>query len=120
VVELAPPVLPKEAPSPEAPPPPPWRFWFESRGDEREARRPETVVAAVREALAAGLESHHGALTALKSDEWITVAVDFVPQLAGRPARTLQARVKVKDLQERRAGTLAADGFRKRLEFEEY
>jgi hypothetical protein len=119
VVELAPPVMPREAPSPDAPPPPPWRFWFEGRG-EREAPRPEIVVAAVRDALVSGLESHRGSLSALKAEEWVTVAVDFVPQLAGRPARTLQARVRVKDLQERRAGKVAGDAFRQRVQFEEY
>jgi hypothetical protein len=116
--ELPQPREPRQAPLAELPPPPPWRFWFETR-DGGEARRPAVVVAAVRDALAAGLGSHRGSLSALR-DEWVTVAVDFVPQLAGRPTRTLQARVRVKDLQARRAGTLAADAFLTRIEFEEY
>jgi hypothetical protein len=108
---------PPAAPA-ELPPPPPWRFWFESR--QEADGNPETAIASVRDALAGGLASHTGALGALRDEEWITVAVDLLPRLGRRPVHTLQARVRVKDVQERRAGRLGADAFRKRIEFQEY
>jgi hypothetical protein len=105
-------------PASELPPPPPWRFWFESRAESDAS--PETEIASVRDALAGGLASHRGTLSALRDEEWITVAVDLLPRLGRRPVHTLQARVRVKDVEERRVGRLAPEAFRKRIEFQEY
>jgi hypothetical protein len=114
---------PPEAPEP---PLPPWHFWFES-GNEGFARDlapapdPEQGIQAVREAITAGLESYRGRVPALGSDEFVAVAVEFVPDglLTARPARTLVVRVRARDLRDRQAGRLSAPDFRARLEFEE-
>jgi hypothetical protein len=115
----APPVL---AEAPEAPPPP-WRFWFDLSPEAEETETPdaESVVAAVRQGLGSGLESYRRPLTSLRPDEFVAVVVDFLPDrlLRTRPARTLVLRVRVRDLQERQAGRLSAEEFRRRLEIEE-
>jgi hypothetical protein len=110
------------AEAPEAPPPP-WRFWFDLSPEAEETETPdaESVVAAVRQGLGSGLESYRRPLTSLRPDEFVAVVVDFLPDrlLRTRPARTLVLRVRVRDLQERQAGRLSAEEFRRRLEIEE-
>jgi hypothetical protein len=117
-----------DIPLPPEPPdaPPPWRFWFDVTDapdlpDAANAEDAEAVVASVRERVVAGLEAYRRPLASLKSEDFVTVAVDLVPDvlLRARPARTLLVRVRAGDLQERRTGRLSAADFRKRVEFEE-
>ena len=106
--------------------PPPWRFWFDvtedsdlpDAGDTADA---DAVVASVRERLVAGLDAYRRPLVSLRPDEFITIAVDLVPDVLqrARPTRTLLVRVRAGDLQDRRSGRLSAAELRKRIEFEE-
>jgi hypothetical protein len=109
---------------PEAPPP--WRFWFDvteesDRPDGADNADTEAVVTSVRERVVAGLDGYRRPLASLRREDFVTVAVDLVPDvlLRARPARTLLVRVRAGDLQDRRTGRLSADEFRKRVEFEE-
>jgi hypothetical protein len=105
------------------PPPAPWSFWFDTprTGDER---TPERVVADVREAVIEALESRGGAVPGLEADEFVTVAVDFVPgelfAAHQRPTRTLIVRARQKDLAARGRGAMAAEELRARVETIEY
>jgi hypothetical protein len=120
------PSVPARPPAgPLAPAGAPWRYWVEDSGDDREARTPERVVADTREAVVRALEEHSGLLTSLGPDETVTVVVDFVagtPFLEedARPARSLTLRVRKRDLDARRAGSLAAEELRSRVEAAEY
>jgi hypothetical protein len=126
--EPAPVIAPEPPEPPEAPealegPPPPWRFWFDF-STETETPDPadaDAQVAAVRETLAASLASYRGPLASLAPDDFVTVALDFVPDrlLRTPPSRTLLVRVRARDLQARQAGRLTAAELRKRIEFEE-
>jgi hypothetical protein len=117
-----------DVPLPPEPPdaPPPWRFWFDltddpDRPDATDAADADAVVTSVRERVVAGLEAYRRPLASLRPEDFVTVAVDLVPDvlLRARPARTLLVRVRAGDLQERRTGRLSAADFRKRVEFEE-
>jgi uncharacterized RDD family membrane protein YckC len=128
------PVPPVEPPPPGAPgpppvialsplpQPPPWRFWFD--GGPPDPRTPAKVIADVRAAVIATLESAGARLQGLAPDEYVTVAVDFVP--AGvfvsqvRPARTVVVRARKQDLDARLRGQLSADDLRRRVEVSEY
>lgn len=119
---------PPELVEPPEPPPPPWLFWFDAPGARPQGgsrapdpRSAESLVASVRERLIAGLETYRHRLATLEPDEFITVAVDFVPDLALRalPARTLLVRVRARDLQELQAGRLSRSDFRTRVESDE-
>jgi hypothetical protein len=81
----------------------------------------DALVTSVRERLVSGLDAYRRPLASLRPDDFVTVAVDLVPDLLlrSRPTRTLLVRVRAGDLQERRAGRLSAAEFRKRVEFEE-
>jgi hypothetical protein len=128
----APPTAPRapEAPTPPAPreaplpPAPPWSYWFETPQPDGEDRAPEAVVADVKEALTAVIESHGSSLSVLRPEELLIAAVDFVDGMtfAGRasPERTLVIRVKKKDLDERRGGRLSSEELRRRVEYLEY
>jgi hypothetical protein len=136
-VGTAPPA-PAEAPAPSAPPrppapdvvppgvapPPPWRFWFPTeRGDER---TPERVVADVKGAVVSALETHGGRLLALSPDEWVLVAVDFVPprgfDFDPSPAgeQSLVIRVKKRDLVEAANGKITPEELRRRIDYTQY
>lgn len=113
--------------SAEEPPAPPWRFWFEmdAAGPSSEAGgSADEVVAEVRGALTAALESDAAALPMLGPDEFVAVAVDFVadPFLmpGDAPPRTLVVRVRNRDLVARRRGELSPDELRSRIVYEEY
>jgi hypothetical protein len=117
-----------DMPLPPEPPdaPPPWRFWFDVTDasglpEATEALDAEAVVTAVREGVVAGLEAYRRPLASLPPEDFVTVAVDLVPDvvLSARPERTLLVRVRAGDLQDRRRGRLSAADFRKRIEFEE-
>ncbi|HUG53084.1 MAG TPA: hypothetical protein VMR21_05765 [Vicinamibacteria bacterium] len=129
------PALPPVPVAPEPPMPPPpaewpegpaqWRFWFDLPGEPREPAgepaEPGLVVEAVRKALAEGFASHSQSLASLPPDEFVAVAVDFVPEglLRARPVRTLVARVRTRDLEDRRQGRISAAELRGRIEFDE-
>ena len=104
------------------PPPPPWRFWFEEGGPPDE-RSPDEVVADVRTAVIATLESEAERLT-LPGSEYVAVAIDFVPAgpfvSQARPARTMVIRARKQDLDARVAGKLSGDDLRRRIEVSEY
>jgi hypothetical protein len=105
------------------PVPPPWKFWFEA-GRPEDTREPERVVADVRGALIEALESQSGQMGGLGADEFVTVAVDFVPgglfASRARPSKTLVVRARVKDLQAGTRGALAPAELRRRVEVFEY
>jgi hypothetical protein len=105
------------------PPPPPWRFWFET-DQPREDRNPERVVEDVRAAVIGVLETRGPGVVGLEPDEFVTVAVDFVPgdffAAHPRPTRTLIVRARQKDLAARARGTLAQEDLRARVEVVEY
>jgi len=125
---VEPDVMRPEIPMPPEMPdaPPPWRFWFDAMdgSDQRDgtgAADADAVVATVRERVLAGLDAYRKPLTSLRAEDFVTVAVDLVPDvlLRARPARTLLVRVRAGDLQDRRSGRLSTAEFRKRVEFEE-
>ena len=106
------------------PPAPPWSFWFES-DDEGETRSADEVVSSVGNAVIAALEAQGARLKAVGSDESVIVAVDFVPRgtfmaVRRRPARTLVVRVRKKELEDRLAGKLSPEEFRRRVEYVQY
>jgi hypothetical protein len=116
--------LPLPPPAVPVPPgAPPWRNWGER--DEQEDRRPERLVADVRDAVIAVLEAHGPSLSSLRPEETISVVVDFVagaPFLDddAQPARSLTLRVRKRDLDDRRLGRLTPDELRRRVEATEY
>ena len=78
----------------------------------------------VRTAVIEALDARAGAAVGLGDDEFVTVAVDFVPgdffASHRRPARTLIVRVRQGDLEARAAGALAPEELRERVEVIEY
>ncbi len=126
-------VAPAEAPSPpEAPTPPeaplpptpPWTLWFDAGFAEEEPEpSAATLLARMRGALVDTLSSHGVTIRALRDEETIAAAVDFVPGFpfaGGRVEKTLVVRVRKKDLDERRAGRIGAAELRTRIAVEEY
>jgi hypothetical protein len=102
---------------------PPWKFWFQAETTEEE-RTPERLMEAVRTAVVETLDARAGSVAGLGADEWVTVAVDFVPgdvfTSHRRPTRTLIVRARQGDLAARAAGELTAEGLRSRVEIIEY
>lgn len=122
------PFFTSDMPLPPEPPdaPPPWRFWFDVTDasdlpEDTEATDADAVVTSLRERVVTGLETYRRPLASLRPEDFVTVAVDLVPDviLRARPVRTLLVRVRAGDLQDRRAGRLSAAELRKRVEFEE-
>ena len=119
------PSSPPPTPSALAPPAaPPWRFWFRADAVD-DPRTADRVVSDVKSALIYALEMRGAALTLVRPEDFVVVAVDFTargfPLWAERRAeRTLVVKAKKKDLDERRAGRLAAEELRKRIEAHEY
>jgi hypothetical protein len=118
-----------QAPPPDAVPldevsEPPWKFWFQADTLGAEERSPERVMAAVRSAVIDALDARAGAVAGLDADEWVTVAVDFVPgdifSSHRRPTRTLIVRARQGDLVARAEGALAPEELRERVEVIEY
>jgi len=70
------------------------------------------------------LEAHGSDVTGLGGEEFVTVAVDFVPggffASHPRPTRTLIVRARQKDLVARAQGRIPADELRQRVEVMEY
>jgi len=116
---------PPDAPVPPLPPSPPWSRWLEAGpSDEDEQEAPAgAVIARMRAALVEALAEHAPALSGLRADETIAVAIDFVPSFPfgrARPDKTLVVRVRNKDLDERRAGRIGLERLRARIEAVEY
>lgn len=101
---------------------PPWRLWIDPMEDP--TPDPEGVIEGVGSAVMAVLEAHGSRLTILAPQEVVAVAVDFVPATRmgarARPARTLMVRARKADIDQRAAGAISADEFRKRVELVEY
>jgi hypothetical protein len=101
---------------------PPWRFWFESEAAAEE-RTPDRIVGDVKGAVLEVLETR-GEMAGLSPDEFVTVAIDFVPGgfLAShqRPTRTLIVRARQRDLAARARGALGSEELRSRVEVIEY
>lgn len=116
------PVEPPGAPG-EAPVPPPWKYWFHAE-EARDPRSADAVVADVRAAVIEALGAHPPRMRGLGPEEFVTVAVDFESggRLARHPRaeRTLVVRAKVRDIQARAGGALAAEELRRRIEVLEY
>ena len=101
---------------------PPWRFWFESEAAAEE-RTPDRIVGDVKGAVLETLETQ-GEVTGLSPDEFVTVAIDFVPGgflvSHQRPTRTLIVRARQRDLDARARGALGSEELRSRVEVIEY
>jgi hypothetical protein len=82
------------------------------------------VIADVRAAVIASLETEGGHLKGLAPDEYVTVAVDFIPAgvfvFPARPTRTVVVRARKRDLEARLVGQLSAEDLRRRVEVSEY
>jgi hypothetical protein len=108
---------------PPQPPAPPWSVWFPSDVG-REGVSPTKILENVRGAVTAVLERQR-APRVVRPDEFVAVAIDFVPggfwaSGGSRPVKTLLIRVRRKEMDERQAGKLDAEEFRKRVEYQEY
>jgi len=102
--------------------PAPWQMWFTIE-DPADGRTGEAVIRDVKTAVTALLERQGAALHHLGPEEYVAVAVDFVPRppmVGGRAPKTLLVKVRKRDLDERRAGRLAAEELRSRIEYAEY
>jgi hypothetical protein len=110
----------KSAPGPTSPP---WSFWFGS-DTLQEERSADRVVQDVRSALIEALESRGAGVAGLEADEFVTVAVDFVPgglfASHRRPTRTLIVRARQGDLSARADGKITAEELRAQVEVIEY
>jgi hypothetical protein len=120
--EAAPPtpVLP---PMTLTPPPAPWQFWFAGE-DPGDGRTSDAVIRDVKTAVTVLVEKQGPALRALRPEEYVAVAVDFVPRgsmvVSPRVQKTLVIKVRKHDLDERRAGRLTAEALRQRIDYTEY
>jgi hypothetical protein len=109
-------------PAPPALPLAPWQYWFNA-DEPVDGRTEEALVRDVKAAVTALVEKRGAMLRQLAPEEYVTVAVDFVPRmsiLGSRIEKTLLVKVKKQDLDERRAGRLSADELRQRIEYAEY
>jgi hypothetical protein len=109
---------------PEPPPPPPWRFWGDEFEDD-DPRPPARVVADVRGVLLQTMEAQGGRLRLVRPDEHLVVVVDFTARVfpgwsESRAEHTLVLKARKKDLDDRLAGKLSTEDFRKRIEIAEY
>jgi hypothetical protein len=99
-------------------PPAPWAVWFEI--EESDEASPEETVQNVRTAVTRVLESAPAVLHALRPDEFVAVAVDFLPRdtfvEAPRPRKSLVIRVRKRDLDDRRTGQISVESLRSRIE----
>lgn len=119
------PPLAPTPPEPPLPPSPPWTLWFDAGLAEEESEPPATavVVARMRTALVDALSGHGALLRALRGEETVAAAVDFVPGFpfdGARVEKTLVVRVRKKDIDERSAGKIGPEELKARVEVEEY
>ena len=115
-----------EAPEPpEALPPPPWHFWF-GTSEGADDRPPERIVADVQGAVTAVLEAVGARVRTVPADEFLLVAVDFLPnhgfdlEEPSGPVRSLIVKVKKRDLADRSTGKISAEELRRRIEYTQY
>jgi hypothetical protein len=105
------------------PPAPPWRYWLNS-DDSDDPRSADDVVRDVKAAVSQAVEAAGGRLRSIRPEEFVVVAIDFVPQWdfgdGARAERTLVVRVRKKDLVDHESGKLGSDDLRKRIEYVEY
>jgi hypothetical protein len=102
--------------------PAPWQLWF-SIEEPVDGRTGEAVVRDVKAAVTALLEKQGPSLHQVKADEYVAVAVDFVPRITGagrRTQKTMVIKVRKRDLDDHRAGRLGADELHQRIEYAEY
>jgi len=103
--------------------PPPWSFWFDA-SDERDPRTAEAVIGDVRAAVTQTIELQGTRLRVLQPEEFVVVAVDFLPRsnfgVRWRPSRTLVVRARKKELDERQAGRITSEELRRRIDYQEY
>jgi hypothetical protein len=70
------------------------------------------------------LEVPAGTLSGLGGDEFVTVAVDFVPggllAVHARPERTLVVRARIRDVEARGRGAITPEELRQRVLVVEY
>jgi hypothetical protein len=101
---------------------PPWTLWIDPMDDP--TPDPEQVIRGVGDAVVSVLEKQGPRLRVLAPQETIAVAIDFVPATRvgtrARPARTLMVRVRKSDIDERAAGAITPEEFRKRVELVQY
>src|SRR5262245_47786725 len=114
---------PPEQPAPPQPPTPPWTLWFDAGLDEEPAVPAATVIARMRAVLVETLSAHGSTLHALRPEETLAAAVDFVPGFAfggAKVEKTLVVKIMKKDLDEREAGRIGVEELRARVEAAEY
>ena len=102
--------------------PAPWQLWF-SIEEPADGRTGETVIRDVRAAVTALLERQGPSLHQLRADEYVAVAVDFVPRTIGagrRAQKTMVIKARKRDLDDHRAGRLGGDELHQRIEYAEY
>ena len=102
--------------------PAPWQLWF-SIEEPADGRTGETVIRDVRAAVTALLERQGPSLHQLRADEYVAVAVDFVPGISGagrRAQKTMVIKARKRDLDDHRAGRLGGDELHQRIEYAEY
>ncbi len=101
---------------------PPWTIWNDPMDDA--TPDPKGVIQGVGAAVTSVLEHHGARLRVLAPQEVVAVAVDFIPATRigapSRTARTLVVRAKKADIDQRAAGQITQDEFRKRVEIVEY
>ena len=127
VAEAPPAPVAPEPPNPDVfiPPmlaPAPWQLWF-SIEEPADGRTGETVVREVRAAVTALLEKQGPSLHQLKADEYLAVAVDFVPRVTvadRRAQKTMVIKARKRDLDDHRAGRLGTAELHQRIEYSEY
>jgi len=114
-------VAPAARPFPAHPPLPPPGWTFDLATGPADTIAPDRLVSDVRRAIVTGLGSYRGALALLGPDDYVVVAVDFVPRMAdGTRPRTVVARARKRDLAEHRAGRLTPEALHARVAFDEY
>lgn len=102
--------------------PAPWQLWF-SIEEPPDGRTGETVIRDVKAAVTALLEKQGPSLHQLRPDEYVAVAVDFLPRITGagrRAQKTMVIKARKRDLDDHRAGRLGADELHQRIEYAEY
>ena len=101
---------------------PPWQLWNDPLDDA--TPDPQGLIRGVGAAVMTVLEAHGPRLRALAPQETVAVAIDFVPATRigapSRTARTLVVRARKADIDQRAAGQISPEEFRKRVELVEY
>jgi hypothetical protein len=84
------------------------------------------VVADVKAAVVAALETHGGRMVAIGGDEAVVVAIDFLPprgfdlEPSAASDQSVVIKVKKRDLVDVRSGKITGEEFRRRIDYSEY